>query len=110
MYSKFYVTYIHVLLYMCEDVSKYFVYFRCNFPVPGPVYGLSYRVISNESVNITWSIPMEPNGDIKGYNISYREIEGDASEKFELGPDNYHKVVESLGEFYLVRACTIYAC
>ena len=48
---------------------------------------------------------MEPNGDIEGYNVSYREIEGDANKKVELGPDNFHKAIKSLSEF-LVCTCT----
>ena len=45
---------------------------------------------------------MEPNGVIEGYNVSYREIEGNASDEFQLDPDSYHKVFVSLSEFFFV--------
>ena len=94
---------------MCVDVSGVYTSVELfHFPVPGPVSKLSYKAISSESVNITWSAPMEPNGDIEGYNVSYREIEGNAGDDFELGPDNFHKIIESLSELFLVCGCTRY--
>ena len=78
-----------------------------TFPVPGPVSGLSGKVISSESVNISWNVPMEPNGDIVGYSVSYREIGGNTSEKFELRLHNLHKVIKSLSEFFLLACICI---
>ena len=58
---------------------------------------------------------MEPNGVIEGYNISYREIEGNTSEDFQVGPDYLHKAIISLSEFLVCScilnvSCNCHAC
>jgi hypothetical protein len=39
--------------------------------VPGPVSSLNYTVTSETAAKITWSVPEEPNGFIRGYDVVY---------------------------------------
>ena len=120
MYSTT-LTIINIYInHTCVDVLKCTVIVCIfHFPVPGPVSGLLCKKNSSESVHISWSVPREPNGDIRGYNVSYREIEGNASEEFKVGPEYIHKVIKSLSKFYSLylynmyhalhnKSCTVY--
>ena len=93
---------IHV--HLCKIFKCPFVGFF-HFPVPGPISGLLCNAtISKGSANITWSAPIEPNGIIEGYNVSNREVEGNAIEEFVQHSNIF---IESLSEFILVCGCTL---
>ena len=80
--------------------------------VPGPVSRLTYNGISNMSVNISWSEPDEPNGDIVGYSVRYGEFEGNADSESLV--ESLHLTINGLSEcawilysFSYVRVSTI---
>ena len=64
--------------------------------VPGPVSRLTYNVISESSVNISWSEPDETNGVIVVYSMRYGEFEGNADTDILVG--SLHLTINGLSE------------
>ena len=62
---------IYCTSYACVLVTQYIA--------PGPVSELSYEVISNTSVNITWKPPEETDGGIVSYFVEHGEYQNGSS-------------------------------
>ena len=62
---------IYCTSYACVLVTQYIP--------PGPVRDLSYEVISNTSVNITWKPPEETDGGIVSYFVEHGEYQNGSS-------------------------------
>ena len=77
---------------------KYFciICFLQTSSVSKPVIRLRYNVISDTSVNISWSEPIVTDGVILGYYVRYGEFEGNTSTYTIALPDT-HLTVEGLG-------------
>lgn len=65
------------------------------FLVPGPPYILSERVYTN-LIDIDFAQPCEPNGQILGYRIQYREKFGKNGEPLYYGRDDLRVRVSDL--------------
>lgn len=90
MFSNFYIKYlVHVihfflLLFFNSFVQSKKVKLHCNtdlkiclclwsdISVPGPPVRLWFPDVTSNTVKIMWSPPLEPNGIITGYMVSYR--------------------------------------
>ena len=43
-------------------------------PVPGQVHSISGFTLSSTSVELSWTPPLDPNGNITGYHIEYLPV------------------------------------
>ena len=64
--------------------------------VPGPPFGLTYKVSSDTTANISWSEPEEPNGVILSYVVEYGELGVDATVREEVTTPQY--MIQNLGK------------
>ena len=63
--------------------------------VPGPPFGLTYKVSSNTTANISWSEPEEPNGVILSYVVEYGEFGENVTVREEVTTPPY--MIQNLG-------------
>ena len=45
-----------------------------SLPVPGQVHSISGFTLSSTSVELSWTPPLDPNGNITGYHIEYLPV------------------------------------
>ena len=66
--------------------------------VPSEVNSLNVVVISDSSVNITWSIPTNPNGIITNYVVVVRNHSGNALVAMETAFSSFYTINNKLGQ------------
>lgn len=71
-----------------------FPFFSKCFAAPGPVFNLSYEVIGS-IIQLFWQPPLQPNGNIRWYHISYTMI-GPANSTDSM--DNSTTISSSTGD------------
>ena len=78
-------------------------FFPTTYSGTKPVSGLTYNVISESSVNISWSEPDKANGIVVGYSVTYGKFEENAGKNLPLSnhtsTNDTHITLEGLGEF-----------
>lgn len=60
-------------------------YVHSYISAPGPPADVRCGSLAKKSLNVTWSMPDDPNGVIRGYNVSWKKIRN-KNEKLEDGP------------------------
>ena len=45
-----------------------------SLPVPGQVHSISGFTLSSKNVELSWTLPLDPNGNITGYHIEYLPV------------------------------------
>ena len=90
-FATLYSTNIYCTLYVCILVTQYIA--------PGPVRELSYEVITNTSVNITWKSPEETDGGIVSYSVEHGEYQkGPTTSVTILAGGPMYTVIRALGK------------
>lgn len=59
-----------------DETSENDYTFEIFFPVPGPVRNLEAYPMGSSAFYLIWKKPLQPNGILTGYNISYQEVKG----------------------------------
>jgi protein sidekick len=61
--------------------------------IPGPPSNLTFSEITMNSLKVSWDKPLQPNGEILGYNVAYETAKQDESK--------YHQFALKLFFYYL---------
>ncbi|XP_070580081.1 protein sidekick-2-like isoform X2 [Ptychodera flava] len=65
--------------------------------VPGPVSGIRFPQVTYTDLTMVWQEPLEPNGEIAGYRVTYRKNSStEILNSEDLPPTTYNKYVDNL--------------
>ena len=81
-----------LLITTCIVIGKHIILYlisRCLFLAPGPPSNVHFPFVTPSTATIEWSLPMEQNGIITGYNISY----------VKMGPFTRTPITKNVGKW-----------
>ena len=89
------------------------IYFSCFAAVAGPVRSLTAVGQNEDTLIVTWSAPLQPNGTITQYTVSVFPYDGSGPIRSQTVPvrDEFRRMFSTdLGEFFCMLVSGIDSC